>query len=69
MFGRQAVIPIDLDVEKPNAAQLLQEHEEASIDQPGKAIGVLTSHHMEVLIQQVKNNNYCPSSKEAEGTV
>ena len=44
MFGHQAVLSIDLDVEKPNAAQLLQEHVDASADQPGKEIAALTSH-------------------------
>ena len=65
MFGRKAVIPIDLDVEKPNAAQLLQEREEASVDQPGTTIGELTSHRMKVL-QQAKNNIAQAQKKQKE---
>ena len=49
MFGHQAVLSIDLYVEKPNASQLLQEHEEANMEKCGKAIATLTSHFEGVL--------------------
>ena len=52
MFGRKAILPIDLDVERPNAAKLLEDIEEANT---GQSLEVLTSHRMEVL-QEVKKN-------------
>ena len=52
MFGRKAILPIDLDVERPNAAKLLEDIEGADT---GQSLEVLTSHRMEVL-QEVKKN-------------
>jgi len=55
MFGRQAVLPIDLDMEKQSPEQLLQEYEDASADQPGKKIAAIATLR-QALLQQVKNN-------------
>ena len=52
MFGRKAILPIDLDVERPNAAKLLEDIEETDT---GQSLEVLTSHRMEVQ-QEVKKN-------------
>ena len=52
MFGSKDILPIDFDVERPNAVKLLEDIE--GVD-TGHSLEVLTSHRMEVL-QEVKKN-------------
>ena len=65
MFGRQAVLPIDLDMEKQSPEQLLQEYEDASVDQPEKEIAAITTLR-QALLQQVKNNIVKAQKKQKE---
>ena len=62
MFGRKAILPIVLDVERPNAAKLLEDIEGADT---GQSLEVLTSHRMEVL-QEVKKNINLAQKKTKE---
>lgn len=65
MFGRQAVLPIDLDMEKLSPERLLQEYEDTSADQPGKEIAAITTLR-QALLQQVKNNIAKAQMKQKE---
>ena len=67
MFGRQAVLPIDLDMEKLSPERLLQEYEDTSADQPGKEIAAITTLR-QALLQQVKNNIAKAQKRPTDGT-
>ena len=67
MFGRQAVLPIDLDMEKQSPEQLLQEYKDASADQPEKEIAAITAPLSGTLSTSEKQ--HCQGAEETEGAV